>query len=145
MTEVVSSVAHLLRAHAEAAGVHLAPQLEPGLPRVRADRFRLEQVMLNLIRNAVDATPPGGRVDVRVLARDGCLEVSVRDEGPGIPPAVLPRLFEPFFTTKAGGTGLGLAVSQSIIRGLGGDIVVTSSAGDGATFTFQLPLIVDEA
>ena len=137
---VIATVAELLRPQAQAAGVQVVPVLAPDLPLVEADPYRLEQVVLNLVRNALDATPTGGTVQIGARAPRGWLEVAVRDEGRGIPSPTLARIFEPFFTTKPGGTGLGLAVSQNIVRGLGGDITVASPAGQGAVFTFRLPV-----
>lgn len=139
MAEVVAAVAQLTRRQAELVGVRLQVRLDPDLPAVPADRFRLEQVLLNLVHNALDVTPAGGCVEVTARARPGWVDVAVEDAGPGVSPAVLSRIFEPFFTTKPGGTGLGLAVTQSIVRGLGGDIEVASRPGHGSTFTVRLP------
>jgi len=122
------------------------------LPRVRADAEQLRQVLINLVRNAVQAM--GGRGTVRVSTAIHAqpasaltsapagewAEVSVRDAGPGIAPQVLKSLFVPFFTTKERGTGLGLAISQRMVEDMGGRIEVVSQLGDGATFTVLLPV-----
>ena len=112
---------------------------------VHADADQLEQVALNLLSNAVDAMPRGGRVRIN-LARDGDeVRLSVADEGHGIPAEVLPRIFDPFFSTKeiGKGTGLGLAISYGIVQDHGGDIVVESRDGRGAEFTVILPALPD--
>jgi signal transduction histidine kinase len=133
-------------------GARLELRVEPRLPPCLAVRERLQQVFLNLVGNAIEAMPHGGTVVVAVQAvRTGAqdhtewVEVAVRDDGPGIPPEVMPRIFEPFFTTKAGGTGLGLAVSENIVYGLGGRILVESPPGRGATFIVRLPALTSGA
>ena len=102
--------------------------------------------MINLIRNAVQAIGGVGRVWVTSRVRKdrageaaAWIEISVRDEGPGIAPHVLEKLFLPFFTTKATGTGLGLAISQRVVEEMGGRIEVASRPGFGSTFTVVLP------
>jgi two-component system, NtrC family, sensor kinase len=99
---------------------------------------KLRQVTVNLLKNAAQAAGPSGRIDVRVAVAEPWLEITVADDGPGIPPDVRSRLFEPFFTTKPDGTGLGLAVSRSIARAHGGDIEVAPSE-KGAVFKVRLP------
>ena len=93
----------------------------------------------NLIRNAMDATPAGGRIDVSARSARDAHRIVVRDSGPGIPPDVLPRIFDLYFTTKRDGTGVGLAVSQQIVAGHRGRLEVESAPGAGATFTIVLP------
>jgi len=104
----------------------------------------LTQVFVNLIINALDAVPEHGRISISIHPdlEEGYLSVDVRDNGPGIPEHVLPRLFEPFFTTKpkGRGTGLGLSVSQGIVRKLGGFLRVKSAPGEGSTFSVVLPV-----
>ena len=100
---------------------------------------RLKQVLSNLIRNAVEATGPGGHVTVTVGQHAQETLVAVRDSGPGLDDTALSRLFEPFFTTKEKGTGLGLAVSRAIARAHGGDIEAANAPGGGAVFTLRLP------
>jgi signal transduction histidine kinase len=101
--------------------------------------LKLRQVLLNLVRNAVEAAGPGGRVDVQLASSGGVATVSVADTGPGIEPRTQDRLFEPFFTTKPHGTGLGLAVSQAIARAHNGTIEASAAPGGGALFTLRLP------
>jgi signal transduction histidine kinase len=143
LPELLQRTGELLAERAAASGVRIELEAPVSVPPVAAVPERLQQVFLNLLGNAIEAMPRGGAVRVRVSGGPpgpgDCVEVAVEDEGPGVPPDVLPRLFEPFFTTKAGGTGLGLAVSQSIVRTFGGDIAVESPPGGGAVFTVRLP------
>ena len=113
-----------------------------GLPSVMVDRHMIEQVLMNLVLNAVQAMKEGGTLTIQTVVVEGVCLVEVRDTGSGIPPAVLPRIFDPFFTTKSEGegTGLGLSVSLGIVERHGGRIVVDSEVGKGTTFTLYLPV-----
>jgi signal transduction histidine kinase len=108
---------------------------------IDADEDQMQQLVLNLVRNALAATPRGGRITVRVesVGEPASVRLIVRDTGPGIPPEMQAQLFEPFFTTRAseGGTGLGLAVVRAIVAEHGGTI--TASSGDGAEFIVSFP------
>jgi hypothetical protein len=133
-------------------GVALSLDLAERVPPVRADKDRLMQVLINLLSNAVKFCPPGsGRVDVRLAATRGGLRVDVRDDGPGIDPAHHEAIFERFRQaadadgTKPAGTGLGLPISRRIVEHFGGKLWVESRPGDGATFSFVLPVEVAEA
>jgi len=112
---------------------------------VRADRDRLDQIMLNLIGNAVKYTPAGGRIRVSVHCDPASVAISVSDNGPGIPEDKKQVIFQPFVQlgssteATASGVGLGLAISRDLARAMGGDIDVKSSEGEGATFTVRLP------
>jgi len=120
--------------------VHVAEDL----PRVPVDPDQIQQVLLNLIKNAAEASPEGGSVRVDASLRAGIreLEIRVRDHGPGIPAESLPHVFEPFFTEgKAGGTGLGLYVSHGIVERHGGELLAANAEGGGAEFTLRLPLV----
>lgn len=102
----------------------------------------MEQLMFNLLQNAVDAQPNGGRIGIRtVIPGNGTLNIDVTDAGPGIPPDVLPHIFEPFYTTKSSekGTGLGLAIAKRIAEDHGGTIEARSENGKGMTFSIILP------
>ncbi len=112
----------------------------PSLPAVHVDSVQVGQVVLNLVVNAVQAmTEPGGVLILAARAREGHVQMEVRDTGPGIAPENLALIFEPLFTTKARGIGLGLAVSRALARANGGDITVNSEPGRGAAFTLDLP------
>ncbi len=116
--------------------------LGPALPSVMVDRHMIEQVLMNLILNAVQAMKNGGVLTIRTAVSEGVCLVEVRDTGSGIAPSVLPRIFDPFFTTKneGEGTGLGLSVSLGIVERHGGKILVDSEVGKGTTFTLCLPV-----
>ena len=105
------------------------------------DAQQVEQVLINLIQNAVQAMPKGGKLEVELRHRDGGAEIRVRDTGTGIPADVLPKIFDPFFTTKpeGQGTGMGLSVSYGIIARHGGQIEVESQVDEGTTFVIRLP------
>jgi signal transduction histidine kinase len=118
-------------------------EVAPALPLVRADPERLRQVLGNLIDNAVKYSPAGERVDVRAVALDGTVQISVADRGPGIQPEDQRLVFEKFGRVSNGsskpGTGLGLYIARSITEAHGGTLGVSSTPGRGATFTLRLP------
>ncbi|HEY6098314.1 MAG TPA: ATP-binding protein [Anaeromyxobacter sp.] len=120
-------------------GITVAREVEPGLPNVLADRDQVLQVMLNLVRNALDAMPRGGRLGISARRAAGGVAFTVSDTGSGIAPGDLARVFEPYFTTKEGGTGLGLAIAHRIAEEHGGRLEASSPPGEGATFTLLLP------
>ncbi|MFT3914817.1 MAG: ATP-binding protein [Anaeromyxobacteraceae bacterium] len=128
------------------AGVTLRREVEPGLPRVLADRDQVLQVLLNLVRNALEAMGSrGGEVTVSAQGlAEGQVAITVADTGPGVPAEDLPKLFEPYFTTKEGGTGLGLAIARRIAEEHGGALEYRSRAG-GAAFTLTLPVAEEQA
>jgi len=121
-------------------GVELQlPEPGPALS-LQADPKRLRQVLLNLLRNAIQASPPGGTVAVRLQQdRTGWLRLDVSDPGPGIAEEMRQRIFEPFFTSRQQGTGLGLALARKIVEEHGGSIEFTCPPGGGTTFTVRLP------
>jgi signal transduction histidine kinase len=121
-------------------GVAVAREVEPGLAPVLADRDQILQVLLNLVRNALDAMPRGGELRVQAARAASGVSFSVSDTGAGIPPEDLVRVFEPYFTTKAGGTGLGLAIALRIAEEHGATLEAASPPGAGATFTLTLPI-----
>jgi two-component system sensor histidine kinase HydH len=135
---VIDHVLALVRPEAQAAGVAITASLAPGLA-VRGHEARLEQLLLNLIKNGIQAMPEGGELAV-ISRREGkTAEISVADQGNGIPPHDRERIFTPFFTTKARGSGLGLPVCRKIAEAHGGTISVVDNAG-GAVFRVTLPL-----
>jgi signal transduction histidine kinase len=121
----------------------LANRVPLDLPALTADVNQLSQILMNLLLNAAQATPPGGSITISAGLEQsaGIIELRVRDSGTGIPSDILPHVFEPFFTTKRSkGTGLGLSISQSYIRTHGGDIQLESTLGAGTTVRVTLPL-----
>jgi signal transduction histidine kinase len=124
-------------------GISLVRELAEGLPPVTADAYQLKQVLMNLCLNAIQAMPEGGTLTVATrpssATERGGIELVVRDTGPGVAESIRERLFEPFVTTKAGGSGLGLALSRSIVERHGGRIGLTTEAGRGAVFAVWLP------
>ncbi len=117
------------------------------LPKVQADGHQIQQVILNLLTNAMDAMPTGGSLRVETGLSESNVWLRIADSGPGIPPEVRGRIFEPFFTTKepGKGTGLGLAICRQIVEAHGGTIEVSDTPGGGATFEIHLPVSSDEA
>jgi len=144
LNEAIVETIKLLAFDALANGVSLKTDLEPSLPRVRGDRVQVQQVLLNLALNAIEAMrdQPGANRQLviqsrRADAKDA--EVSVADSGPGIPPEMQPLVFDPFVTSKAGGMGLGLSISRTIVEAHGGRIRAEALAVGGATIRFTLP------
>jgi PAS domain S-box-containing protein len=143
---VVSSVLPMVEPQLAQAGLTLDTSIDAA-PRARADREKTQQILINLLTNAVKFTPAGGRVAVRTRrdASDRLVLVDVSDTGIGIPAEKLASVFEPFVQVKseqsrrAEGTGLGLAISRDLARGMGGDLTVSSRPGAGSTFTLHLP------
>jgi signal transduction histidine kinase len=140
------ATADLLRHDLMKAGAQLELAVAPDLPEVRGDPGALNQVCLNLIKNAAEALAGRvgsipGSIRLEASAEGGAVRIRVRDNGPGMPPEVQERLFEPFFTTKevGQGTGLGLSISKQIIEAHDGSLTVESVLGEGTTFTIELP------
>lgn len=138
---LASDVAGALRATADAAGVTLDVDPQPGLPRVLVDPARIGSVIRNLVANALRYTPAGGTVTVVVRSTgDGAAELVVRDTGRGIDAALLPVVFERFSRSPdSSGSGLGLAIARSIVEAHGGTIAAESGPGGGTTMTVRLP------
>lgn len=139
---VASASAALVKNQMQAAGVAFRLDIAEGLPEIRGDLRSLQQVLVNILLNAVQATPRGGRVSLCVAAGpEGAACFRVADTGPGISPEVRQHMFEPFYTTKGvgKGTGLGLAVAYSLVKRHGGRIEVDTPEGGGAAFTVCLP------
>ena len=141
---VITSAQALLAERIREANVQVEVNVEPGGVKVLADDAALEQVIVNLMGNAIDAMmdSPSRRLRIGVAARAGRGVVTLSDTGPGIRQDILPRLFEPFVTSKAAGAGLGLGllVSANIVRDAGGSLKGWNLAGEGACFVIELPL-----
>lgn len=149
LSDLVQRVVSVMRPLADRAGVRLAADV----PRlvIRADRDRVEQLLMNLVANAIKFSPKGGTVSVRIEEREATVRIAVSDEGRGIPADQLERVFERFAQVDAsdarqkGGTGLGLAISRAIAEQHGGRIWVESALGAGSTFYIELPHAVTRA
>jgi len=139
---VAESIA-LARKQADFKGIPITPLLTDGLPSALADRNQLQQAFINLLINAIEATAPGGTIEVATRCDPRRIEIRIviSDSGCGMPKEVQEKIFEPFFTTKESGTGLGLAITHGIIEQHGGRIDVDSTPGQGTTFMIILPAI----
>ena len=140
--KLLTSAADRMRMQAERAGLSLDVECRPDLPDVRADAPRIEQVLVNLIHNAVKFTPPGGNVVLIAEADESAVRFAVKDSGVGIPADDVPRIFERFYRVDkartGGGTGLGLSISKHLVESHGGKIWAESREGEGSTFYFTL-------
>ena len=146
---LVGEVVALVRVDAVTRQVKLGVDVPGDVPHVRGDRVHLQQVLLNLILNGMDALDAARPEDrrIRVSARldaAAIVEIAVDDAGPGVPADLLAQIFDPFFTTKPSGMGMGLAISRTIVEAHGGRLWGENKQGGGAVFRFTLP-IADEA
>lgn len=139
LNEVVQKSMALLQPELENRGLDVKTKLARQLPAVPADSTQMQQVLVNLIKNAMQAMTRGGRLTLQTSEGEDGVWVSVADTGSGIPPEQINRIFEPFFTTKKKGTGLGLMIVQRIVRAHGGRIELESHPGRGTTFRVWLP------
>jgi signal transduction histidine kinase len=126
--------------------VRIVLEPSPQAPQVQADAVQIQQVILNLVRNSIDAMIEAPEVSREITLRtqldgEGDVEFMVADRGPGVDPVAMADLFNPFFTTKPGGTGLGLSISRSIVRAHGGKLWCSPNPGGGARFFFTLPAV----
>jgi PAS domain S-box-containing protein len=140
--EIVGEMVLLLRSEANEHAVSIRTDLATDLPRIMTDRVQLQQVLMNLMLNGIEAMKEtGGVLTVKSQSGgDGHIRVSVHDTGPGLPIGKADQIFDPFFTTKPQGSGMGLAISKSIVESQGGRIWADSEGGHGATFYFTLPV-----
>jgi signal transduction histidine kinase len=141
INEVIGEMIILLHNEANRHSVAIRTDLTKGLPKVKADRLQLQQALMNLMLNGIEAMRDiSGELSIKAqLAGDSQLLISVADTGLGLCADNIDKIFDPFFTTKAQGTGLGLAITRSIITSHGGRIWATPNSGRGATFNFTLP------
>lgn len=145
LADLIEDIASLIQPQLEDSGISLSIDIPPGLPPVRGDRGRIEQVLLNLFSNALRHTPPGGRITVAILPKGPEVEVIVADTGSGIPPGNEERIFERFYRGPNAppgvpGSGLGLAVAKAIVEAHRGRIWAENRLEGGAAFHFTLPL-----
>jgi signal transduction histidine kinase len=143
LNEIIREMVALLRDKATKNAISIRTEFGLGLPMAKADRVQLQQVVMNLMLNGVEAMKDtGGELTVTSSrTEDGQLLISVGDLGAGLPVDRTERVFEAFFTTKPQGTGMGLSISQRIIQLHGGRLWATANADRGATFQFTLPAV----
>jgi signal transduction histidine kinase len=138
--QVLEDVVRLIRPQASQQGVRLDHAAPAGpLPPVALDAEKIEQAMLNLVLNALDAMPKGGELYLGATLKDGQIEVVVRDTGPGIPPEIQDHIFHPYFSTKDRGTGIGLTLAEKLVRQHQGHLGFRTGPG-GTTFAITLPV-----
>ena len=141
INEVVRETVDMFRSLTGRKGLAIHLHLMAEAPRVIADKVEVQQVLLNLLQNAVDAmVAEDGGITVRVSASDGVVKVAVRDAGPGLSAEAAAHLFEPFFTTKPEGLGLGLSICRTIVESHGGRLWAAANDGRGLTMRFTLPI-----
>ncbi|AYH43101.1 HAMP domain-containing sensor histidine kinase [Azoarcus sp. DN11] len=138
--DLAGELVHTLEPLARARQIAFSSSCDCGDATLLGDRKALSGAITNLLENAIQATEPGGAVDLSAVLEGGTVLFRIRDNGRGIELVHQARLFDPFFTTRADGTGLGLAIARGVARGHGGDIAVESSPGKGALFILSLPL-----
>lgn len=139
VNQVIQEVEALMQEAAKEKGITITDALHRDLPLVEADRNQAKQVLVNLIKNAMEAIEVEGKITLTTGVTDGQIWFSVQDTGKGIDPETLAKIFDPFFTTKDKGTGLGLAVINKIVIDHQGIIEVASTPGEGSTFTVKIP------
>ncbi len=144
INEVIGEMVPLLRSEANEYAVSIRTDLAPDLPKITADRVQLQQVLMNLKLNGIEAMKEtGGVLTMKSqLGEDGQIQISIHDTGPGLPLGKADQIFDAFFTTKPQGSGMGLSISKSIVEAHGGRIWATVNEGRGATFHFTLPTAV---
>jgi signal transduction histidine kinase len=144
---VIAHIMALMQFEAQERKIHLEERVEEGLPPVWGDETHISQVLVNILVNAFQAMPDGGRCSIATQVQQNAdarwVEVVVSDTGIGIKQEDLSRLFEPFYTTKTIGTGLGLAIAYRIMQDHGGTIRVSSVPGSGTTVVIQLPVVAE--
>ncbi len=133
LTEIIDSAA-------KRAGVPIVRDYSKEVPQIPIDPALMEQVFINLLSNAAQASRPGEPVTVATRLAGDCVAISVIDKGSGIPPDKIETIFNPFVTTKQDGVGLGLAIVAKIVDGHGGKMTVDSEQGKGSTFRITLPI-----
>ncbi len=141
LNQVIDRCVRLVQHKLDMGGIQLNLDLATELPPVHCDPAQIEQVVLAMVINAIDAMPQEGNLWISARVNAGAIELIIRDDGIGIPEEHLAHIFEPFYTTKeAGGSGLGLAISQNIVERHGGHIELKSVVGEGTTFKIVLPI-----
>ena len=142
---IIQEILTLLKGEADRYSVAMRMELSADLPKILVDRVQLQQVFMNLMVNGIEAMKDsGGELTVKSRLEDGQLEFSVRDTGAGLPVENVDQIFSAFFTTKPQGSGMGLAISRSIMESHGGRLWATANDARGATFHFTLPCLPEK-
>ena len=145
MNGIIHEMLTLLKCEADRYSVAMRAELAAELPKIMADPVQLQQVFMNLMLNAIEAMNDSGReLTVKSERQDGQLQFSVSDTGVGLPAEKMDQIFSAFFTTKPQGSGMGLAISRSIVESHGGRLWASANDGRGATFHFTLPTHMTE-
>jgi PAS domain S-box-containing protein len=146
VNQIIHEMLTLLKGEADRYSVAVRTELAVELPKITAERVQLQQVFMNLMLNAIEAmTNSGGELTVKSVLQDGVLQFSVSDTGVGLPMEKMDQIFSAFFTTKPQGSGMGLAISRSIVDSHGGRLWASTNSGGGATFNFTLPIQITES
>lgn len=143
LSKLIEEASALALVGAKQSGVRVSMSFDRRVDQVLVDKVQIQQVVLNLIRNSIDAMAASERRELEVAVRDafdGQALVSVSDTGPGLSPETLDRLFQPFFTTKSSGMGVGLSISRTIVEAHGGHLRARNRSEGGAIFEFSLPV-----
>jgi two-component system sensor kinase FixL len=143
LNQIISNILLVLDNELEKNGVEMQIDVDAALPPLNVDDVQIQQVLVNLVKNAIDAIDVGpnrpGRIELSARKKDQWIEISVVDNGPGVEPSVVPRLFEPFCTTKPQGLGLGLAICKNIAGAHGGGLSFEPALNGGSRFVLVLP------
>ncbi len=140
MNALIMQTVHFMGTEIDPNAVNVVYELDPNLPRVWADGQQIRQVLLNIVRNALQELQNGGKLTFITRSTNTVVQAALKDNGPGIAPEHLEKIFEAFFTTKPSGSGLGLAICAQIMRNHNGRLEVTSRKTEGAMFTLTLPI-----
>lgn len=144
IVEVFNDAIKLLKYEMAKKNIKLNIDKQSELPNILIDRRAIKQVIINIIKNSIEAVEEGGFIDIFIDIEDKCMRISVKDNGYGIDRSELENIFNPFYTTKKQGTGLGLSTVYKTIKNHNGDIEVISSLGHGAEFIILLPIVGDD-
>ena len=146
VNDTINQTITILENYARNNNIDIQIDLAEDLPIIAGDQAQLQQVILNLMTNAIDAIEKNGLIQIKSRSTGSLIHVGIKDDGPGLAEDKMKKIFDPFYTTKESGkgTGLGLWVSYSIIEKMGGTINVSSEAGRGATFTVEIPIVIPE-
>ena len=142
INKVITDTVGLLRNFFQERKIHIEENLDPEIPLLKSDFNQMKQAILNLLQNAIDATPPDGKIEITTSCNSKNVILTVKDDGSGVADSDIEKIFDPFFTTKVTGVGLGLSIVHKIIKDHSGDISVRNVETGGAEFKIKLPIPV---